>query len=100
MLHVISLVFALGKLLMQLTLPPRLYTYSIHVKRGSLPEQDAVYAGHPHAQYNSVQMKRGDPVPARLAGLRRLMNGRARHLYCAAYEYETCTCDGFSHAQV
>ncbi|TFB05663.1 hypothetical protein CCMA1212_001430 [Trichoderma ghanense] len=52
-------------------------------------EQDAIYAGHPYQHYNSVQIKPGDPVPARLAGLRRLMNGRARHLYCATYEYET-----------
>ncbi|KAF3063381.1 hypothetical protein CFAM422_010204 [Trichoderma lentiforme] len=50
------------------------------------PEEDAVYAGHPYQQYNSVQIKHGDPVPARLAGLRRLMNGQARDLYRAAYE--------------
>ncbi|KAL6856305.1 hypothetical protein J3F83DRAFT_764025 [Trichoderma novae-zelandiae] len=56
------------------------------------PEQDVVYAGHPYPEYNSVPIKRGDPVPARLAGLRRLMRGRARHLYCAAYEHDTCTC--------
>lgn len=49
-------------------------------------EEDKVYAGHPYQQYNSVQIKDGDPVPARLAGLRRLMNGRARDLYRAAYE--------------
>ncbi|PON21542.1 hypothetical protein TGAM01_v209573 [Trichoderma gamsii] len=55
------------------------------------PEQDAIYAGLPYLEYNAVPMKRGDPVPARLAGLRRLMKGRARHLYCAAYEYDTCT---------
>ncbi|KAL7957688.1 hypothetical protein V8C34DRAFT_314693 [Trichoderma compactum] len=29
-----------------------------------------------------------DPVPARLAGLRCLLNGRARDLYRATYEYE------------
>ncbi|KAL7823565.1 hypothetical protein V8C26DRAFT_386940 [Trichoderma gracile] len=52
-------------------------------------EQDAVYAGHPFRRYNSVQIKPGDPVPARLAGLRRLMSGRARYLYCAAWEYES-----------
>ncbi|KAL7783454.1 hypothetical protein V8C37DRAFT_397129 [Trichoderma ceciliae] len=57
--------------------------------RNSL-EQDAVYAGHPYQHYNSVQIKRGDVVTARLDGLRRIMNGRARHLYCATYEYETC----------
>ena len=53
-------------------------------------EQDAVYAGHPYQRYNSVQIQPGDPVPARLAGLRRLLNGRARHIYCATYEYEAC----------
>ncbi|KAL6701589.1 hypothetical protein J3F84DRAFT_355265 [Trichoderma pleuroticola] len=55
---------------------------------GGSPEEDAVYAGHPYQNYNSVQIQRGDPVPARLAGLRRLMNGRARDLYRATYEYE------------
>lgn len=55
---------------------------------GDSLEQDTVYAGHPYQHYNAVQIKHGDPVPVRLAGLRRLMNGRARHLYCAAYEYE------------
>ncbi|KAL6697603.1 hypothetical protein J3F84DRAFT_369429 [Trichoderma pleuroticola] len=70
-----------------LTVIPHLfYQYQL---RDSI-EQDAIYAGHPYQHYNSVQMKAGDPVPARLAGLRRLMNGRARHLYCAPYEYETC----------
>ncbi|KAL7806233.1 hypothetical protein V8C44DRAFT_339326 [Trichoderma aethiopicum] len=53
-------------------------------------EQEAIYAGHPYQHYNSVHIKPGDPVPARLAGLRRLMNGRARCLYCAPYEYEAC----------
>jgi hypothetical protein len=53
-------------------------------------EQDAIYAGHPYQHYNSVQIKPGDPVPTRLAGLRRLMNERARHLYCAPYEYDSC----------
>ncbi|KAL7917293.1 hypothetical protein ACQKWADRAFT_317437 [Trichoderma austrokoningii] len=52
-------------------------------------EQDAIYAGHPYQQYNSVQVKPGDPVPARLAGLRKLMNVRARYLYCASYEFES-----------
>ncbi|KAL7929498.1 hypothetical protein V8C35DRAFT_325078 [Trichoderma chlorosporum] len=60
------------------------------VEQGAI-EQDAIYAGHPYQQYNSVQIKPGDPVPARLAGLRRLMNGRARCLYCAPYEYDVCT---------
>lgn len=61
-------------------------------QKGDALEQDAIYAGHPYQHYNSVQIKDGDPVPARLAGLRRLMNGRARHLYRATYEYDTCTC--------
>ncbi|KAL7930284.1 hypothetical protein V8C35DRAFT_330641 [Trichoderma chlorosporum] len=51
-------------------------------------ELDAVYAGHPYQRFNSVQIKFGDPVPARLDGLRHLMNGRARHLYYATHEYE------------
>ncbi|UKZ85714.1 uncharacterized protein TrAFT101_001563 [Trichoderma asperellum] len=67
-------------------IPHLFYQYKI---RDSI-EQDAIYAGRPYQHYNSVQIKPGDPVPARLAGLRRLMNGRSRHLYCATYEYETC----------
>ncbi|KAL6870245.1 hypothetical protein J3F83DRAFT_760768 [Trichoderma novae-zelandiae] len=67
-------------------IPHLFYQYQI---RDSI-EQDAIYAGHPYQHYNSVQIKPGDPVPARLAGLRRLMNGRARHLYCAPYELEMC----------
>lgn len=51
-------------------------------------EEDAVFAGHPYQHYNAVEIKRGDPVPARLNGLRRLMNGPARRLYYAPYEYQ------------
>ncbi|KAM6487208.1 hypothetical protein HDV62DRAFT_349300 [Trichoderma sp. SZMC 28011] len=72
-------------------IPHLFYQYQ---RRDSI-EQDAIYAGHPYQHYNSVQIKPGDPVPARLAGLRRLMRGRARHLYYAPYEYETCDDRGY-----
>ncbi|KAL6819533.1 hypothetical protein J3E69DRAFT_374613, partial [Trichoderma sp. SZMC 28015] len=76
-------------------IPHLFYQYQ---RRDSI-EQDAIYAGHPYQHYNSVQIKPGDPVPARLAGLRRLMRGRARHLYYAPYEYETCDDRGILEAQ-
>ncbi|KAL7929920.1 hypothetical protein V8C35DRAFT_324712 [Trichoderma chlorosporum] len=47
---------------------------------------DTVFGGLPYTNYNTVPIHPEDPLPARLAGLRRLMNTEGRELASAHYD--------------
>ncbi|KAL7934421.1 hypothetical protein V8C35DRAFT_327296 [Trichoderma chlorosporum] len=49
--------------------------------------KDTVFGGNAYKDYDPVPMEPGDPVPTRLSGLRRLMNGKARRILYASYEF-------------
>lgn len=48
--------------------------------------KDTVFGGLPYANYDSLPIHPEDPLPARLAGLRRLMNTEGRELASAYYD--------------
>ncbi|KAL7910449.1 hypothetical protein GGI35DRAFT_448840 [Trichoderma velutinum] len=48
--------------------------------------KDTVFGGNAYKDYDPVPIQPGDPVPTRLAGLRRLMNEQGRQLLYADYE--------------
>lgn len=48
--------------------------------------KDTVFGGLPYKNYDSVPILPEDPLPVRLAGLRRLMNTEGRELASAYYD--------------